>query len=128
MCQSLVAYGTAQSLYVAQARHCAHRGADSAVVRCQIYDQIYLNFYSLKEQYPYIATNYTSPVLHSTQLNQLQPATTCAVFPNDSFSFRPQNQGQQHCLPAGALGAAPAQPRALMSWHATAENPASSDA
>ena len=42
----------------------------------QIYDQIYTDFYANKASIPFVATNYTSPILHNVELNQLKPQTT----------------------------------------------------
>ena len=42
----------------------------------QIYDQIYLDALAAKSSYPFVATNYTSPILHNVELAQLKPQTT----------------------------------------------------
>ena len=58
------------------------RACLSALSTCmQIYDQIYLDALAAKAGYPFIATNYTSPILHNVNLPQLKPTTTCAPHP-----------------------------------------------
>ena len=47
----------------------------------QIYDQIYLDSLAAKAGYPFVATNYTSPILHSVELPRLKPSTTYASSP-----------------------------------------------
>ena len=42
----------------------------------QIYDQIYLDSLAAKAGFPFVATNYTSPILHSVELPRLKPSTT----------------------------------------------------
>lgn len=44
----------------------------------QIYDQIYLDSLAAKASYPFVATNYTSPILHSVELPRLKSSTMCA--------------------------------------------------
>ena len=41
-----------------------------------MYDQIYLASLAAKSGYPFVATNYTSPILHSVEIKTLKPATT----------------------------------------------------
>ena len=43
----------------------------------QIYDQIYLDALAAKASYPFVATNYTSPILHSVELPRLKSSTMC---------------------------------------------------
>lgn len=42
----------------------------------QIYDQIYLDALAAKASFPFVATNYTSPILHNVELANLKPLTT----------------------------------------------------
>ena len=53
----------------------------------QIYDQIYLDSLAAKAGYPFVATNYTSPILHSVELPRLKPSTTCAPAHQPPFNF-----------------------------------------
>ncbi|CAL5230081.1 g13538 [Coccomyxa viridis] len=53
----------------------------------EIYDQIYLDALAAKAGFPFVATNYTSPILHNVNLNQLKPQTTYYYQVGDGTTF-----------------------------------------